>query len=570
LNILDLNNPSIDLIKSLNRISGSIKADFNDLVSEISDTTDGSIDWLVNSLTSRHNYLSSVFYDLCYCELAIEQSREQSLSSITAPNKAVKQTLDIYFKNRGENINIFYQKRWIYGFRTLIRFVRAALNNLRISIVYLSLRDKKRAYCIPKNIALTLIDTFFIPRMFSNGHYEDRYYGGLYENLDIDQRDQLFFLPTVLIKKRRRILESITATNEARENFLFKFDYLSCLDFLYALLSSFRIKAIDLNKFEFRGFNPGPILRSDFINNLGNESSFRGILNYIFFTRLKRRGVKIRKVINWFENQVIDRGFNKGLSKFYPHTDNLGYQGFIVSLDYNFYLQPIPAEVRSGVIPSQIAVIGAGLKDQITEFAPEIRTVTAPAFRFKAVWEQEKLNSPSNNSNSEILISLPISLKDSIDILKLVSVVAGNTEYKEKVHFGVVIHPALDFDRLVKMVPEWPANMEIISGGFNEAVVQADVLIGNTSSTCVEALCYGIPVIVVGSQEGLTQNPIPDNIDHGIWRLCYTAHELSRAIDHFVNLSDGDRLRFRDLGKKIKENYFEPVTKEGVLKLLNN
>ena len=94
------------------------------------------------------------------------------------------------------------------------------------------------------------------------------------------------------------------------------------------------------------------------------------------------------------------------------------------------------------------------------------------------------------------------------------------------------------------------------------------MMLGNTSSTCLESLALGIPVVIIGSQSGLTQNPIPENVNKDIWRICYTPEELSDAISHFLNISDEERDILKKIGEEIREMYFEPVTREGVRKFL--
>ena len=94
-------------------------------------------------------------------------------------------------------------------------------------------------------------------------------------------------------------------------------------------------------------------------------------------------------------------------------------------------------------------------------------------------------------------------------------------------------------------------------------------MLGNTSSTCVEALALGIPVIVIGSQSGLTQNPIPENVSHDFWRLCYTPEELLGGIEYFVGNKENISTSFRSNRGAIKKEFFEPIATEGVKKFLS-
>ena len=93
-------------------------------------------------------------------------------------------------------------------------------------------------------------------------------------------------------------------------------------------------------------------------------------------------------------------------------------------------------------------------------------------------------------------------------------------------------------------------------------------MISNGSSTCLETAAKGIPVIINRSQSGLTQNPIPQSINEVIWRLCYTAEELLEAITYYANRDDETIRRHEEIGRRIRAEYFEPVTPEGVRRFL--
>ncbi|MBA7556867.1 hypothetical protein ES705_49590 [subsurface metagenome] len=194
-------------------------------------------------------------------------------------------------------------------------------NIYRFSLMWMS-RDKRRKESIPIDHQITLIDTFFLSSMFKNGKYSDRYYNGLLEYLTDDEKRRIYFVPLILVKTGFKKIMRIAEKSD--ENFLFKEDYLKFGDYFFALVSPFRIRRINFSKFKFKGLNIGPILQSDFRRHI--FTSALSILNYRFFRRLKENKVKLRLVIDWFENQPIDHSFNKGIKDFYPETYSIGYQ----------------------------------------------------------------------------------------------------------------------------------------------------------------------------------------------------------------------------------------------------
>ena len=93
------------------------------------------------------------------------------------------------------------------------------------------------------------------------------------------------------------------------------------------------------------------------------------------------------------------------------------------------------------------------------------------------------------------------------------------------------------------------------------------LFISSTSSVCLETLAKGIPAIVIGNRCGLTHNPIPETITSDIWRLCYTSEEIAEAIQFYKNRSSEKIKEHEEVGRRIREEYFEPVAREGVRKV---
>ena len=101
---------------------------------------------------------------------------------------------------------------------------------------------------------------------------------------------------------------------------------------------------------------------------------------------------------------------------------------------------------------------------------------------------------------------------------------------------------------------------------FEDAILNADIFIGNSSSTCLEALTFGIPVIIIGSKRGLTENPIPKSAPNNFWEVCYTAKELKSSLNGFSN--ESLEKQDKKIGNSLLGEYFEEVTEKGVRDLI--
>lgn len=561
--ILDTTKLNRVQIIEFNKISIEIKNDFNKLTAQITNDIDQDIAWITGSLLSRNPYNSNLFEQLCLIEF-IKRSIKQKpeITTIIVSNNPLKKVLTNYFKKQKKSIKI--KKKQTLK-QKLTNFLKPFLNLLEITFFifqFLLNKKNKRKRSIPKNQELLLIDTFFIESMFKNNTYKDRYYPGLLNNLSTTETSTIYFTPQILIKKK--LSKYLKIADNATENFIYKHDFLTLSDYFYALTTPMRRKKISLANYSFRNTTIAPLLKTDLKQNKFNPANILAILNYFFIKRLKQNQIKLQLVIDWFENQPIDKAFNLALKQFYPQTKTKGYLGFVVSFDYNFYLAPTKSEYNLNCLPDEINVIGKKLINLPLMFYNKLIINVAPAFRFQGVWNK---NLQLTVIKKTILITLPIAIKESSEILNLINETV--IKYKlNKINFHIKPHPALNIEQLKTKFTNLASNFHFVTGDFTQRLLETSFMIGNTSSTCLETIAIGLPVIVIGSQSGLTQNPIPENIKSDIWTLCYTTEELYKAINFYINQTPQKRQEYIEIGKEIRENYFEPVTPEGVKKFL--
>ena len=555
---------SVEHIKQLNEINEEIKKDFIKLVNILYKKSDGSIYWLVNSLLSRNNYISDVFSSLCYLELVKRIISKSNVKGVTVKSTSQRKVLKKYFQENNFDISIKCSDSNINSTKEILLSIYFFLQNIYTSLIFLNAKKRKRRDSIPNDHVLTLIDTFFVESMFKGNKYNDRYYNGLIDCLSDDEKKRIFFLPTILFRKKINYI--IKICDKVEEQFLFKFDYLKLQDYIFALLSPIRINKINLQSLIFRDFKIGPILKSDFYKNISNQSSFEGILNYRLFLRLKENKVKLRFVVNWFENQVIDRGFNKGKNVFYPSVPSVGYQGFVAPC--LFHTIPTSIEQFFKVLPDKIAVPGNKLVDILKEYSFQINVFSAPAFRFSNLYNS--YNKKTSNLHRKIIfITLPILFNESSNIISLVTEVI-RLKLITNARWLVKPHPGLNFRRLNESLPFWPQELKIVNDPFSNVINQSDILLTGSSSTCLESIAFGVPSIVVGNRHGITQNFIPQIIEKSIWDICYTVDEFYSAYKRLcVYNSDQKKKQYIQISKGIKRDYFMSVTNEAVLKFLD-
>jgi CDP-glycerol glycerophosphotransferase (TagB/SpsB family) len=104
---------------------------------------------------------------------------------------------------------------------------------------------------------------------------------------------------------------------------------------------------------------------------------------------------------------------------------------------------------------------------------------------------------------------------------------------------------------------------------LEKLLYSADVLITEASSTCLEALACGIPVIMMENINAITYDPIPKNIPNKMYKKIRTQQQLIDAIQYYISQIELGKIQQKVEGLKIRKKYFEPITSKGIDRLIN-
>jgi hypothetical protein len=456
-----------------------------------------------------------------------------------------------------------------FSFDIPVRLERSFMGDLRLKIstlynlmilIYIFICSKlaRPFYLLSQLKDIVLIDTFILKKYLDS----DRYYPGLFEKLPQKDKDSLHFAPTFLDFGFSGFFPVIKKLRKANVNFILKEDFLKFRDYFFSIGHFFRRRSIKIKECFYEGMNFSGLMRED-INSWNHfGSAVSALLNYRFSMRLSWKGATISCIVDWFENQPIDKGWNAGFNKHYPDVPSKGYVGYLQS---NHYLcqYPTPLEKQCKMLPNSIAVMGQGLASRVREFCPDMPVEVAPAFRFSGVYSDRKAWPEEGGSN--ILLGLSFIFSESLEMLgKLEEALTQIDSGKIKIYAKA--HPSISKEKLMNARRKsLPDRLELVEGDFMECLEKSNLFIGNASSTCLEALARGIPVIVLGGSSGLMHNPIPESVPTEFYRLCVFVQDLVEAIKHFEN----SKLDFDFVSEFVKREFFSPVTENAISDFLN-
>ena len=560
-NILNLNNLNLEELYEFEKIYVENKTDFNNFINEISKSCPKNVYWLTQTFLSRNHYLSQIYLNICYLKLAKNILKKKKIELIITQNisqkKFFKKNIDI----QKESLKIISYEN-INTIRNVATIVKAFLSNLIICLCFIFNKSSRRAknyLSFNKNI---LIEIYILDTMISSGKFYDRYYNNLTDHLEKEEKSKItyiaHFLSTKNIKKKIKIL------NLREENYIYIFDFLKLQDYFKALTSFLHINTTRFKNLKFFDIDVENLVKEEVKKNFFNKSSFFGILNYFFFSRLRNQNIEVPLVIDWHENQPFDRGFNFGIHNFFPNTKTIGYQGYINDYNHNFYLIPTNNEIDAGVVPKKIALMGSGLHSIFLNQSKKINLINAPSFRFSNIYLDKKKK--DEKDDKIILVALPISYENSLDILKLVISYLESKTVNNKIEFLLNYHPLIDIENMKSKFSNFPEKLKVTKKDFSELASKTDLIISNTSSICLESLAMEIPCIIVPRFNGITNNPIPENIEKKTWNIVYTVEELDQSINNL--LYKLDRLTIKKESENIKQNYFTPTNSETVRSFL--
>jgi hypothetical protein len=549
-----------------NKISNENRANFNEFVALISRPHTFNLDWWTEGPASRNTYSSPLFHYYCVLNLIIHLDKEFffTFNEIIVDSPPFVLITEQLLNNLNiENCKVSLEKNFKasikkYFKRHLLTFFLLFRKLFQMFAAYIYSSHKLT------NQPIVLIDTFIMPYYVNN----DRWYGALWDNLTNKQKLTTFFVPTLTRSKFKDIFSLYKEANLSTRNYIFKESFLQFKDLVFVFGHKKRINKIKFNNIMVQGYDFSDLIKYELNNNSDINATFESIFTYRFIKRFKQAGFKVRLSIDWFEGQCLDKAWNMGFKKYYPLVKTIGYRPY-ESFPLYLCTFPILIEQEAQIIPDIIALQGKGTEITVKEFMPNLETILIPSFKSSYVWDFKR--NDSSQRISSVTLALPISEKHSKLIIERIIRSASLALIKnEAIKFLIKPHPAQSINKIMVGLAELPSYISFTEEkSFVKLLFSTHLLITEASSVCLEAMACGIPVIMMENQEGLTYDSIPSRVSKNMFRKVRSDDQLTEAMIYFINANDKISKQLEIDSKKIREDYFEPVTQEGINRLMD-
>ncbi len=351
---------------------------FVNWLGEISNKYNNQLNWWIKMPSSRDPNKSNLFKNIITLKTIYEVTSENINLILKVDTKELKKIINQYIPSKKiEKIEISEQKNY-YGFFFIIK------NIIYMMFTYFSVNLLTKKKEIKKSDKITLIDTFIDHR----GGDQDTIYPNLQRIIKSKNLKSIFFVPTFIIN--RNILNTFKKIKFfSKKNYIFKENYLSLIDIFQSCFQCLINRNFNKSFKRYNGVDYSLILKQELNSKKDFYSEFTSRLNFLFVKKLKKENLNIKKSINRFENQSVDRAWNLGFRLFFPQTEILGYQGYL------YYPQqphqtPSFYEQRAGVIPNKIIVTSKYFVKPRKEFFKNLKVIVGPSLEKQEIFKKVK------------------------------------------------------------------------------------------------------------------------------------------------------------------------------------
>jgi surface carbohydrate biosynthesis protein (TIGR04326 family) len=538
------------------------RREFVELVAALSAYNTENIDWWVSAPASRNEVLSRLFRDFTYLRLVQALTRSGELpDELAVESSGLKSVLGRLLDHGGEGQQ---RCRVVYSESASARLVKRLRRSLspwrsvgRILVEWLAIRAAapRPLEFLRDDRARVLIDTFAL----SDDPSADRYYTGLEGFLDANTRQRVWFAPQFMDLGIPALVRAARNFSRSERRFVLKETLLGLKDIAWCCGYLFRRRSIDLSGARFKGLDLTQIVAADLNESAGFRCALRGLLNYRFIRNLSRRGLRLSRSIDWFENHPMDRGWNAAVNQYYGSDIAFGYQGFFPALPA---ARPTEAEYDAGVVPHEIIMMGAAFEADTREFCQDIRVTTGPAFRYASL--RQAHNEKSDVDDKAVLVALPYYDDAVTQMCTVVADVSGRmTNYR----FYVKPHPAASMAIPEKLLARF-SNVEFVAEPLHKYFPRVSAVVcGGESTASLEAMACGKPVLLVGERGALHRVTMPEAASSHLWRACADSDQARQALHKFFNTA-GTNSPLATSAANLRDSFFAPVNSEIVCSFL--
>jgi hypothetical protein len=434
------------------------------------------------------------------------------------------------------NLLVYYLKSIIYLSHYIVKKIIYSFHN-------------QKSFFIKMNQDLIIIDTFLLVDDFkSRNSFRDNYFLGLDSFLN-NSKEDFVYLPTLVGNKSFIDFNTIVKYSGVYENkIMLEQELLSYGDFIkmlfFILNYPFRVLSFSLRLKKNNIVEEH--LRNEMLLNI-RYVSVQNYSRYLIGKQLAKIPWKKLKIISWYENQVIDKSFYKGIKDTNKDVKIIGAKPYVLSDEV---LNEIPDEneIISGTLPDIILV---NSYDQIPK-ETNLNYDVGPSLRYKALLETKL----KFDNRTKILVMLTIYDYEIRNVLNNIQ----KLDYPRK-DILIKFHPTTKKQIYLNLVPN---GVRIINESLLDIYNTIKITVGISTGALIEAACLGIPCILVPHPEKFSLKFFPKFGKGIIWDEVSEKNDINLILRKFNKKISLNNKELFKMSQDYRHKYFLYPTIEDI------
>jgi len=429
--------------------------------------------------------------------------------------------------------------------KTLLYFAKNLVAFVLYLLTALCYRFSRQVFQLPENGELLILDSVVvIRRIIKENKFIDEFFPAL-EGVLIKGGKQYVYVPRFFGTMRPyewfrvfRILEKNSDPVMTEFQLLGFFDYLKIFRFIFIY----------------------PISVWRFAKNLGtsyedkivchalwqafDSVAFGAYGRFLLGKQLSCLKVDKIKCLSWYENQIFEKNFYRGLRFISDKVDIIGAQLFVRP---HTLLNIIPdeGEISFDVVPDRILVNGSGYLPKLSTLSVDI----GPALRYAHLF-----NTKAHPSEGKvILILMPFWDNVIKHILKVIQ------EVDWPVPVEIKFHPSTNKKTYRS---DLPRRYFVTDKKLPELLSRARIVVGCSSGSLLEAAALGIPVINIQNPDEFSHNYMTEIGKGVLWDNAVGAREVTQLVRQFQEALQLHPCRLQKEGDCLRSTFFSESTNE--------
>lgn len=559
----------IEIAEELQKIAHSLRQPYIDYIGKLS-LENNSLSWWVSSLSEKNPFVSKTFLHICYVKLcqAILGSNNENCLVFVVENKALRECL---VKNMLNSLNWQVQivesrsaticQTLKFMFHLVVNkgyFIVSRISHLLLARYYGFNRipsGKRR-----DGKGLVLIHTWVDQRSFdTNGEYRESYFGELAHHLR-NKGKSVVLVPYILGTVSYR--QTLKKMAQSKESFLVPQAFLKISD----IISVFGKTVSNIPRKRayprFEGIEVSELITNDFEKDWSRMVATSNLLFINVVKRWKNAGIPIDTFIHTYENHKWEKAYCIALRKFYPLANIIGYQHVAVPkmfLNYFFSKDELPILP----FPDRVITNGEYPEKLFKESGyPRDKVVCGGAIRYSHMLNKGKNKAVKKGTSRPVVLVTPS--VDRNEAIELVWKVSNAFEYLNRYRIMLKCHPSMPYHHIAKDLGTLPKHFIVSDNPPGELLRNSNVLLYTSSTTCIEALSTGVPVVHVESDFMIDRDPL--DFHHDIIRSARNTDGIIKAVEEILKTDEAELLKQMVIWERVVSEMFGPAG-ENVLDL---